>query len=226
MLLPPHMTWNMQTELAALSGAFDFIALGVLVVDAGLSIVWKNDAGRRILEANDGLCAVEGRLKASTPSGRRRLAEIVARLRESGAALGCSGGIIPRPSGWLGYQVMVKTTDTTAPIPPCATIFVADPARDLDEVEPCLMQMYALTASEAAVAGAVARGMDLNQIGKHRGASRGTVRVQLRQVFEKVGVRRQVDLVRLVLGIAATRCTLTERDAELTRSSPGGLGAG
>lgn len=202
------MTWNTQTDtaLSALRGAFDFVTIGAMVVDPQMALLWANSAGRRILERDDGLRERDGCLTASTQAARRRLAAIMAQALGPDASAGCIGGVVPRPSGWLGYQVVVMPPDPGASPERFTALFVTDPARDLEEVEPCLMQMYGLTASEASVAGAVARGLDLSQVAEHRQVTRGTVRVQLRQVFEKVGVRRQVDLVRLVLGIAATRC--------------------
>jgi DNA-binding NarL/FixJ family response regulator len=53
-----------------------------------------------------------------------------------------------------------------------------------------------LTAAENAVAQAIAAGLTVRQVADSRGVRVSTVRAQVRTIFDKLGVRRQVDLVR------------------------------
>jgi DNA-binding CsgD family transcriptional regulator len=67
---------------------------------------------------------------------------------------------------------------------------------------PALEQMrrgYGLTEAEARVLGALARGATVSEIALEHGVSASTVRAQVRSLFEKTGVNRQSDLVRLAL---------------------------
>ncbi|TGQ17845.1 hypothetical protein EN809_010430 [Mesorhizobium sp. M2E.F.Ca.ET.166.01.1.1] len=55
-----------------------------------------------------------------------------------------------------------------------------------------------LTAAEAAIARALVNGKTKNDIADARRVSKDTVRIQLRSIFEKTGVRRQSDLIRVL----------------------------
>lgn len=54
---------------------------------------------------------------------------------------------------------------------------------------------FGLTAAEASVAMLVADGLSIAAVAARRGAAIGTVRAQLKMVFEKTGCRRQAELV-------------------------------
>lgn len=67
-----------------------------------------------------------------------------------------------------------------------------------------LRELHGLTASEAALAAALASGESLNEAAHELGIGRETARFHLRNVFAKTGTRRQPALVRLILaGLAS-----------------------
>lgn len=80
------------------------------------------------------------------------------------------------------------------------TIFEPWPA---GENEVALADAFNLTPAEARVAAYLAQGLAPKQIAAVCGVSPCTVRSQVRTLFEKTGVRRQPELVRLLL-LAAT----------------------
>jgi len=65
-----------------------------------------------------------------------------------------------------------------------------------------LRAAYSLTATEAAVAVQLARGIDREEIAKARGVSAATVHTQIKSIFGKVGVSREVELVLAVARLA------------------------
>ena len=69
-------------------------------------------------------------------------------------------------------------------------------------VDPRIMEgLFDLTAAEAAIARDLTLGKTINEIADLRGVANGTVRSQVRSIFEKTGTHRQVDLVRLLTGV-------------------------
>lgn len=62
-----------------------------------------------------------------------------------------------------------------------------------------LKRRYALTDSEMEIANMLVSGKSLVDIGRYRGRSVHTVRNQLRSLYEKIGVRRQSELVARIL---------------------------
>ena len=61
-----------------------------------------------------------------------------------------------------------------------------------------LMERFGLTASERAVALSLTRGTSLRMTADASGISVNTARRHLASIFDKTGVRRQVELVRLL----------------------------
>jgi DNA-binding CsgD family transcriptional regulator len=54
-----------------------------------------------------------------------------------------------------------------------------------------------LTQTEETIIALLAAGLTATEIAHARGVKVSTVRAQIRSIFEKTGVRRQVDLIRL-----------------------------
>lgn len=62
------------------------------------------------------------------------------------------------------------------------------------EVEAVLLASFNLTAAEAAVAMLLARGASRGAIAAARGVALGTIKAQIRSVYQKVGVTREAEL--------------------------------
>jgi DNA-binding CsgD family transcriptional regulator len=71
-------------------------------------------------------------------------------------------------------------------------------------------QLYGLTEAEARVMAALTLGETVNDIAVEHGVRASTVRAQVRSIFEKTGVNRQSDLVRLALTGAPVVKPMTE----------------
>ena len=189
----------------ALAAGLDFMTMAYLVVTPERRAVWANAPAESLLQRPDGIGLESGHLQCADSPAHARLTTLVAAATKPRSAPTCGTMTVPRPSGWLHYQVLVLPIGEHASERRVG-VFINDPVRELDDVTPCLQSMYALTAAEAAVAAKLASGSDVTQIARDRECSRETVRVLLKRVFDKMGARRQVDVVRLVLGIASTCC--------------------
>jgi DNA-binding CsgD family transcriptional regulator len=84
--------------------------------------------------------------------------------------------------------------------PGCALVILDDPAARLDEDRfRRLAQAYSLTPAEAALAKGLAEDRALDEIAAARGVTKETIRTQLKSLFLKTGVRRQIDLLKLII---------------------------
>lgn len=86
------------------------------------------------------------------------------------------------------------------------TLLIANPV----DVSPLpigssLLAVYKLTKAEARLALALSEGESVSDAAQRFGVSYSTARTQLRTIFAKTGVTRQVDLVRLVLGLSVSQ---------------------
>ncbi|HYG55803.1 MAG TPA: helix-turn-helix transcriptional regulator [Burkholderiales bacterium] len=70
---------------------------------------------------------------------------------------------------------------------------------DAGEALDGIRRFYGLTVAEARVMRALSVGCKVDEIARTHGVQASTVRAQLRSLFEKTGVNRQTDLVRLAL---------------------------
>jgi DNA-binding CsgD family transcriptional regulator len=68
-----------------------------------------------------------------------------------------------------------------------------------------LMQIFQLSPAEARLARAVAHGQDLEAFALEQGVKMTTIRTQMASIYGKTNVRRQTDLVRLILSVPCVR---------------------
>ena len=79
----------------------------------------------------------------------------------------------------------------------CLHLFAAD---DEPGVDPHLLRgMFGLTASESRLAAALSNGMSLEEASHAEGWTVNSAKSYLKSIFQKLGVSRQADLVRVVL---------------------------
>ena len=90
-----------------------------------------------------------------------------------------------------------------------ALVLIVDPAVRA-RVEPALVQrVLGLTAVESEIAVLLAEGRAAPEIAAVTGRGYGTVRTHVKHMFAKLGVSRQVEVVRLVLALS---CLPASRD--------------
>jgi DNA-binding CsgD family transcriptional regulator len=80
-----------------------------------------------------------------------------------------------------------------------ALLFVFDSGRGADILPDLLRQMHALTPAESRLAALLGQGFDLAEASDRLGITRETARSRLKIVLAKMGIRRQSELVRVIL---------------------------
>lgn len=188
-------------------------ASGVLLLDEGGRVVHVTARARDILDRGDGLRLTARGLSAAAPAVHRRIEAMIAGVLGRGAGgLGCAV-IVPRPSGSAPYLLRAvplprrrEEEEIRALLGPgrgrAALLTLADPARAPRLDPQTLRQAFGLTPAEAAVALGILDGAEPRRIAAETGVGIATVRSHLLRVFEKTGVHRQVDLSRLLGGLA------------------------
>jgi len=197
---------------ATLAAFIEFHSRGVFLIDAGGRIVLANRSGEGLLRQRDGLIPVEGRLSAMPECGKAALESAIHYAVLTGLGKGVHPGralTIVRPSGKPPFQVLVTPLGE---LPArfqmgaqriCAAVFVADARAAPRTAGEDLREWFGLTAAEARIAQGLAEGESPAQVAQRIGVSRDTIRNQLKAIYEKTGVHRQAELVRLLLLIPA-----------------------
>ena len=81
-------------------------------------------------------------------------------------------------------------------------MYVVDPDMAVEASKRVLSQTYGLTQAESAVASLLGRGIGLSNAADLLGISINTAKTHKQRVYSKTGIRRQAELVRLVLTAA------------------------
>jgi DNA-binding CsgD family transcriptional regulator len=210
-LLAPHFCravaisklFDMKSvETAGFVSTLDRLTVGVVLVDADLSIVHANAAGEEMLAARDPIISVNGRVTLGNRVGGAALDRAVADAAGNLSASGQIGIPATRASGEpcvihvlpLGTGELRRDVARGA----VAALFIA-PA-EVGAVQlprDALALLYDLTPAEARVFELVAQGKTQVEIGQALGVARSTVKSHLLSIFAKTGRKRQLDLVRL-----------------------------
>ncbi len=187
-----------------LAHGLDRLGHAVFIVGEGGRIRHANPAGERLLAEGDGLIAAAGQLTASRPDTARKLHALIGEALTSDAALR-TGGAMPIPA--LGRRLPLSLS--IAPLrseriavfapSPSAIVFVADAQSTAAAPEQKLRVLFGLTPAEARVAQALFDGLSPREASEALNLSFNTVRVHLTRIFDKTGVNRQAELVRLMM---------------------------
>lgn len=206
-----HTRLEHSESLRALyAQAMGRLSVASIVLDENGHILQLNSEAEDLLKSGDGLKNVGGRLEACYASDNRELQRVIrntfavqpkAQLRIPDALS------VTRPSGKVSLGVVVQ------PIPalewsegrgrPAAMVFVRDAEGRTRAVRGVAKQLFNLTHAETALAIELANGLSLDEASESLGVRRNTARAHLRSIFSKTGVRRQTDLVRIVLNSVA-----------------------
>lgn len=187
-----HRLWQADRTEAALSGAQDAIGYGVITLSAAGRLVQHNRAADAILSRGDGLVLRSGRLAATAPATRSRLAAMLDETRATGSARALQ---IPRTGGGR-YELSMMSIWSDGE----RRIVVV--AHDPDGTDPSLparlRSRYGLSAAEAEIAIALAAAMSPAEVADQRRTSLETVRNQIKTISTKLGCSRQPEIVAMV----------------------------
>lgn len=214
----PHIQQALRLHhrlVAAESGAanaaavLDQLADAVFMISHTGVVVAANRAAREILAGRDGLFLHKGELRASCAS------DDVALRAAIGAAIAIASGEssrAPRPVPVGRPSTRQPRLVTASPLPrssyralaPTAAVMVvvAEPERDTAVDEDTLKVLFELSKAEARLAMQLASGVRIVEAARRLGITEGTARTRLKAIFEKTGVHRQPELVRLLLTLA------------------------
>ena len=193
---------------SSLATLLDNTRIGVVQLDRSGRIVEANDHARELLRRNEGLVDRGGSLHAFSPVDDAELQRLLARALPSFGRQGVSGSMVvghplflPRLA--LHISPTVEGHPNVLPRRVAALVLVVDPARRV-AVDPSLVAAaLGLTQAEAHIAVLLAEGNTVRDICIATGRTESTVRWHVKRILEKHGISRQMELVQMVLSLAA-----------------------
>lgn len=175
------------------------------LVDGHRRIHLRNAAAEMLRDRADRVVETEARLHCVDPLEDTELACALARLelgRRRTAGESAPRRAVMRIGGTGPGAHAVLLTERSRPderAPPLAVIRCYPLQHDAEPDPALVAEAFELTPAEARVAAQLARGLSAMEIAALRGVSMQTIRAQIRAVFEKTGINRQSDLVRLLV---------------------------
>jgi DNA-binding CsgD family transcriptional regulator len=208
-----------RQQAAALADTLDGLHAGAFLVDADGRLVHANTSANDMLKDGNVLHA-NGRLVAFDAKGDQALHDIFAAARDGDMALGGKGVAVQltaRNGDQFVTHVLPLTTGARRkagiPYSAVAAVFVQRAGSDTPPSLDALALRYQLTPSELRVLIAIIDVGGVPEVAAALRLSQATVRTHLRHVFEKTGVRRQADLVKLIASQSSPKMTRLDDDA-------------
>lgn len=164
-----------------------------------LALVSLSTSAEAMLRAGDVLTLRRGRVRAVEPAGQAMLERAFAAVAHAPVPLRRTMRVILEATGGTAVAVDLCPLPVriAGPLSRAQALLVVRQPRvveDRDATED-LRAAFDLTLAEASVALLLADGLSLPEVAARRGTAIGTVRTQLKLVFEKTGCRRQAELV-------------------------------
>ncbi|HEN8802136.1 TPA: helix-turn-helix transcriptional regulator [Pseudomonas putida] len=185
------------------SQAISRLSVATLVLDESGSVLRVNPVAQDILASADGLKLVGGRLEATYPSDNRELQRLIRAAFSPDAPKSAEAMSVTRPSGLVNLGLVVESIPSLdwaeEKGKPAALVYIRDAASKSLASEVVTKQLFNLTRAETALAMELANGLSLEEAAEVLNIRRNTARAHLRSIFSKTGVRRQTELVRILL---------------------------
>ncbi|HUL90531.1 MAG TPA: helix-turn-helix transcriptional regulator [Pseudolabrys sp.] len=199
-----------QAEAATFADILDGLSPAIFLVDAGGQIVHGNAASRSLLDKGDLLRTVHGRLTASDPQVDQALHEAILAAGTNGEDAGAKGSAVPL-RGHAGERYVAHVLPLTtgerrkAGTTPTAIAALFVRKAELETAPPSKVigKTYKLTPTELRVLLAIVNVGGVRQVAGNLGVADTTIKTHLGRLFEKTGVSRQADLVKLVAGYSS-----------------------
>ena len=213
--LLPHIRQFVQVRSAmaggdalgvSLTSLLDNTRIGVIYLDRRGRVTEANDSARSILRRADGLLNRGGFLCTRQPADNARLERLLGEAlpRWDDAATGNSMAVRRAPA-LPPLEVHITPVSTRQMDfglrDVAALILVVDPASRPRLDAGLVAEILGLTLAESQVAIMLAEGKTIGDVAAASNRQVSTVKVLTQRAYRKLGISRQVDLVRLVLSL-------------------------
>ena len=194
-------------EVATFVDTLDGLAAGMFLVDASARLIHANAAGNAILAASDILSLASGRLVAGDAQVDRALRDVFVAAGQGDAALGSKGIAVPL-MGRDGERYVAHALPLTSGArrragviyTAVAALFVRKATLTVPSASQAIVSAFKLTPTELRVLLAIVEVGGIPEVAIAFGVADTTIRTHVGRLFEKMGVARQADLVKLVAG--------------------------
>ncbi|HEX4150639.1 MAG TPA: helix-turn-helix transcriptional regulator [Steroidobacteraceae bacterium] len=209
--LAPHVRAAVRTNLAlegqsvaALLAATESLSIPLFLCDRTGAVRNLTQAAAALITTGQGLQLKDGQLHASQAADAKALSDaideaVIGHVRPGPPILrtviirGQQQDVPPIVLDVFTLPARSRTFDALS-FTPHALVVARGPRGDGARRAAILEAAYELTAAETHIALLLAEGKTVQAIAKNRGVAMGTVRAQIKTIFAKMGVNRQIEL--------------------------------
>lgn len=226
-LLLPHLSRALgvmsrlrmsDLKVAASLSSLDQLPVALMLMSVAGEVLFCNRAATTML-ASTGVLYIDrsarrhglGRLTAKLPRVNREIARSLSTVRRIADVQHFSSLIeVPGSFGEGNWSIQLSRVSPGSPMMadgcvPEVIAFLNNLKRPLDLAPEVLCNTYGLTFAEARLAMAATAAGSLPDVARIVGVAYNTAKSQLKQVYAKTGATSRAELVRLVIGLSATR---------------------
>ncbi len=190
-------------DIQNLEDVFEGSKDGLLILDSKGSVRKMNSAAESIVQRNDGISMFSGKVVCGDATRNEQLARLVFLLsRSSSLEISESTLLVQRSSNLPPYQIRLQRCWGDArdlvESPGTLIMVIQDPDQTRKLEVLALMDSFGLTQTEAAVAILIAEGQAAAGISTSLNVSLHTIRTHIQRIMQKMGVTRQIDVVRIL----------------------------
>ncbi|MGR5207243.1 helix-turn-helix transcriptional regulator [Vibrio sp. PNB23_22_6] len=199
--------------------AISRLSIATVQIDESGRVLEQNVFANELLMQEDGLKVQGGKLTAHYPNDNRELKQLIHNsfkmVRESDRPILPEAMSVARPSGEVNLGVVVEVIPSPAWQNGTghgkAVVYIRDSVAKSQASSHVAKKIFGLTSAETALTLELANGLSLEEAAERLNIRRNTARAHLRSIFSKTGVRRQTELVRILLNsVAPLACTDAE----------------
>jgi DNA-binding CsgD family transcriptional regulator len=186
--------------------ALEHVAHGVVMLDAGGSVLFANRAALSISTPANGLKIGRTGIRAQRPAEDAALQRAIAHASGRTRRGPRGGETLALTRNGERQPLMAHVLPAVLDDPDVADgtlVLLVDPGRETPSLAASLTRLYGLTRKEARVATEILRGDGLQAVADRMSVTLSTVRVHLQNVFDKTQTHRQTELMRLLLSLEA-----------------------
>lgn len=199
---------GLESGLKAATAALDRFPTGIVAVNSDAKVILTNRSADAILKRGDGLMSRDG-LRAANRQDTAKLRTAIAAVstqRNSGIPKPEAVVHVCRPSGSRPLEVLVSPLPWHSSLRrggATAALFITDPEAEAALDSRKLQELFGLTPAEIRVSIALVNGKSVAQYAHEAAISLNTARTHIKRIYSKTGVKRQSELVRLLLKSSA-----------------------
>lgn len=197
---------ELRGQSVALETALDSVPTGVIFLGPDGKVVFINRSASDLISENDGLWLdASAALRAERQAESDLLTRTIQQAAQNCQGPPMGGAILVSRRTRPPLQVLISpVSQSTVPTfwtaqPINAVVFVLDPSRRQRPAMDLLRALFGLTSAECRVALLLSDGHAPKEIASMVGVTENTVRSQIKSIFLKTGVKRQGELIRLLL---------------------------